>query len=522
MYGVKRNVPKNKSPKFSMTHLSAIIALEIVNNGAGGSIIVKDAQIEAPEEIVGDFTVNLLSATAPTFTKGSKVSKAARIKLEGENKAPITKGNSATLYLAVKPFDASNKDLKITVNGSTRTVKMPANTVFAAGTVTRLRVPVEALTKPVISDALNLTSKGERIAEGDSEGAGSHIVGNVFTLKNYSEKKIVVNGEDVQAYVLGNTTGTKGSITITGFAKDLINALPVSFYVSGWDGKPAEMTVNKIKVWFPINPEATELLNKTDEGDKFNERDDKKYYERVDTTKNSYKYDLTLKGRGNLSWLKLLGGDENLEVEEWFLLEFAPSLKTQIPFKGIPNQGYFDGSNVIVLDEEIANKNITDDNLNTFMENWGITVDDIRKILMLQEKDIPVSDVTRSSITYNHKSFTYEKRLLITRWHEDLISTNTKYEYSPKWPPTNDSPLYGDDGMIKAVTTFHNILMRKSIPLVNVKIGDMICPTPYHLIRMLRECKISVELGTTDNGPCVVFWGLDAMGPDKSPTPSSK
>ena len=192
MYGVKKNVPKNKSPKFSMSHLSAIIALEIVNNGAGGDIVIKDAQIEATEEIVGDFTVVLLGASAPTFTKGSDVSKIARVELT--NAATVAYGNSATLYLAVKPFDASNKNLKISVNGSTRTVEMPANTVFRAGTLTRLRVPIEAPARTVVSDALEIKSMGR--LEGDTEQQIIDIKGRQTTA--------TINGkENVGIYVLG-------------------------------------------------------------------------------------------------------------------------------------------------------------------------------------------------------------------------------------------------------------------------------------------------------------------------------
>ena len=62
------------------------------------------------------------------------------------------------------------------------------------------------------------------------------------------------------------------------------------------------------------------------------------------------------------------------------------------------------------------------------------------------------------------------------------------------------------------ITTLHTILSNKG--LGSVSLASIIGPTPYSLIYLLKEAKVSIELGTTDNGPCVVFWGLDAYTPE--------
>ena len=226
MYGIKKNVPKNKNPKFSMSHLSAIIALEIVNNGGGGNIIVRNAQIEAEEEIVGEFKVEIQPDSDPVYTtvNGSKI---ARLNLTSA--VPIEYGRSSIVYLAVKPFDASGTDLKITINGSYRTVTMPENTQFLPGKVTTMRVYVEDL--PTIGYSL------------ESNAVNSDFI----ELSHPNSRAIKVNGEDVNAYILGSDSQT-GSVTISGTPLELIDQLPVEFYASSYNNTQGVMRVNSISV----------------------------------------------------------------------------------------------------------------------------------------------------------------------------------------------------------------------------------------------------------------------------------
>ena len=239
MYGVKRNVPKNKSPKFSMTHLSAIIALEIVNNGAGEDIVIRNAQFESTEEdIAGEFTVNLLgnsdSDFAPIYTPVTKkTSKVARIELT--NPASIEYGESEIIYLAVKPFKVSSEDkLKIYVNGSYRELTVPANTKFEAGTVTTFRVPVNPL--PDKGYALTSNAIGSK-----------HI-----TLSHTSPTSIIVNGSPVDAYILGTESET-GYVKVEGYASELMAKLPVEFYAASYNNSQAVMRVENISVLGSIN-----------------------------------------------------------------------------------------------------------------------------------------------------------------------------------------------------------------------------------------------------------------------------
>lgn len=251
MYGIKNNVSNEQSVRFKMSHLYALVALEIVNVGDGiksedntdASIVINNAKFTAPEEIVGDFIVNILG-DQPSFIKANNATNLSKV-VDIQLGSPITidSGTSSTIYFAVKPFNASGQKIKISINGSEKEVTMPANSKFEVGKMTTLRIPV-SLSHPKTSDAMSFISK----IDGET-------------------KTIIMNGEQIQAYVLHQTVEEEWednwfspdeflgykyiphSLTIKGNVKELFNALDAGFYASTWDGKPAAMTVSNINLW---------------------------------------------------------------------------------------------------------------------------------------------------------------------------------------------------------------------------------------------------------------------------------
>ncbi len=233
MYG-KASVKGDENPRIKMKHLSALVALKIVNQGDGiadngnSSIEINNVEFVAPEEVVGNFNVTV-SQTPIKYDKVA-ASATAKVNLAGANGGGITiePGEEALVYFAVKPFTAK-KDAKITIkiNGSPRTVPMPKEINFEAGKVTTLRVPVK-LSHPKTSDALNtyLTLP-------------TSVMSNAQTIN--------VNGESLSAYIIGN--GKEETLTIQGKVVDLINAFDVGFYASVWNGKKSAMTVTKMDAW---------------------------------------------------------------------------------------------------------------------------------------------------------------------------------------------------------------------------------------------------------------------------------
>ena len=259
MYGIKNNVPKDKTPKFKMSHLFSIVGLKIQNKTAG-PIVVSDVEFLAPEEIIGNFNVNI-TGDEPTFSKVSAdvVSKTARVELPSPYS--VAAGSSVTLYLAVKPFDASNKVITIAINGTaskgngvSRTVTMPANIDFKAGKITTVTVPVEELSfhhekvNPASSNVLNVKSTG-MVQEGKYVKRWVTTTANTVTMGNSTSETMVINGKNVSAYVIGSDNAV-GTVTIKGKAKELIPYVPIEFYASSWNGEKAVMRVEKITAWY--------------------------------------------------------------------------------------------------------------------------------------------------------------------------------------------------------------------------------------------------------------------------------
>ena len=268
MYGIKNNVPISKSPNFKMSHLFAIVALEIVNEGDGitgnndATITIKNAEFDAGVPIVGDFDVNILASEEERYSNASSASNSVRLKLNQDKvlHSTITE-NTTTLYFAVKPFDASNREITIRINSerndkgellnkdfAEKKFVIPANVKFRAGKVTTIRVPVK-LSSPKTSNAKYDSSTKKGFITIDSKIDDNTPI---------NTKSVNVNGEQITADVIYQRTekgwfdSTKTiphNITITGNVPDLLNALDACFYASAWKEKPAAMTISNLNLW---------------------------------------------------------------------------------------------------------------------------------------------------------------------------------------------------------------------------------------------------------------------------------
>ena len=272
MYGIKNNVPKDKTPKFKMSHLYALVALEIVNVGDGKAdnddqpITVNSVTFTAPDNIIGDFNVNVtndkhtFSDPNPVPSSNSKSIALSGLKdTDGKTGITINPRESATLYFAIKPYDASGKEITICINGSEKKVKMPANTKFAEGKITTLKVPIKLSFQKESTDALQFLPIGDNIAKKEVIINGESI--NAYSLYKEYEPIYEWSWKEFDYVITGYEYTDPQCLPIQGNVKELFNALGAGFYASHWEGRPAAMTLESINLWLPYNGEMVHIAN---------------------------------------------------------------------------------------------------------------------------------------------------------------------------------------------------------------------------------------------------------------------
>ena len=514
MYGRALNIPADKNPKVQMKHMSAIVALKIVNQGDSKKenleqekndsdkrkIVINDITFAVPAystsaisqkaiPIVGSFNVDptkdINSASFTPITDASSNS----VKLEFAS-TEIDPGESATFYLAVRPFDVSNSvfggsekrtglTLSITINGSTRSVEIPAGTKFEAGKVTTLRVPVK-LSHPKASNALNTT-----------ETLGYEFI----SWSNKNDISLVVNGEKVDAYQVG-AEGKLGTITIEGYAADMINAMDVGFYASTWNGKRAAMTVSNMNVWLPYGNGIS----------KFNEHQGLK-----DVLMSELEDDFG----STIAWAAvegLIGGmssgiprDKSSSFDFITLTQFIDP--QTITFNGVLENGAGSASDeIFILDEEPIHKGITAETVNNLLAERFYFVD------ASGNKLIP----------------TYEGLNDIINGNENSAAANTTanaiYNKLKK--------VFADRGVYKISKKVIFVTVTADISFTNV--FNALIPNVDALKDMVKKMKVQVTISTCpyhpnkadygskanpitlknisgDKNP-MIFWGLDMNG----------
>ena len=232
LYGIKNNVPHSKKPKFTMSPLFSILALNVVNHGSGQPIKITSAEFVSTQNIVGEFDLDIFADNGPTLEAVSgKASKTASLELA--TAVSVAHNESTNLYFAVLPSTIkANSTVTVRINGISRAIELPQDLVFEVGKITTLSVEVLPLSYPTDNDALNMTSDGSK----------------VFNMSEATTKTMIVNGKEITGYILGEG-GKSEKLTVKGTVKDLLNALDVGFNASSWKGQKTAMTVNHIDLW---------------------------------------------------------------------------------------------------------------------------------------------------------------------------------------------------------------------------------------------------------------------------------
>ena len=392
--------------------------------------------------------------------------------------------NTQTFYIPVKPFTAAaGKKLTVYVNGSYRDITLEKELKFEAGKITTISVPVldysyNAQTKeghPYESDVFGKTSQG-RVGLGWDEKTGGSIIKptythyddntygpyEIFSLNNCDSLDVVINGKTCKAYVVGGNS-TTGSIIVRGFAKDLINALPIGFYASRYNDTPTAMTIDYVNAWLP---EYGKTNYKTD-------------YSKLETRKDLSTQYGTLAGYVGFDLVAGKGVTRDLIVNK---LGIAAST---ITFNGIVSNGNFDQNNVVVLDENPVYKEVSEKKVEEYLKKFG------NDASLQGLKDILNSEFPEGSNTI--------------QWSTE--AENTGKAIYDKVYSVLERKAGSLTGLAMGVVGFSNY------EALMYKMRDMrfeICIKTYPYAAKYTTTDLTSPLAP------IIFWGFDAYGTDRS------
>lgn len=324
----------------------------------------------------------------------------------------------------------------------------------------RNRVPV-SLSYPKASDASELTSKGTKSDDQEKK---------ILTLPE--PRNMNINGEVVPVYVVGEN-GTKGTITVRGFAKDMFSALPVGFYASRWNDLPTAMTLHSINVWLP---------KYDNEGSYFNP---KYNYTIIDERKAIKDYNTGAKILIKLyeTFTKKTLFDNQYGILRTTIEGFVDNVAL-MTFKQMVANGYFNEGNVVVLDENPVYKEVTADKIDGFLKSFTATVNEKKCVATCAGLTAILLDAKQQK----DGSFTFDDE------EKKAIAEETANAIYYKLQ--NTISKFGDG----------------SIDLSGLL--GMYFESPTDLMRKLRDSEIQVIIETRpyeDNGKelnPIVFWGF--------------
>lgn len=137
LYGVAKAVPAGEMPSLQMHHLSSVIAVKVTNT-LETPLKVNDVVFTADgNDLTGSFYINIAGDKATYKPSTGYVSTEAKVTVN--NATELAEGESATVYIVIKPFEAYEGDkLELIVNGYKKEIKLEKGVDFEAGKIKTL------------------------------------------------------------------------------------------------------------------------------------------------------------------------------------------------------------------------------------------------------------------------------------------------------------------------------------------------------------------------------------------------
>lgn len=147
LYGVAKAVPAGEMPSLQMQHLTSVIAVKVTNT-LETPLKVNEVVFTADgNELTGSFYINIAGDEVTYKSSTGYVSTEAKVTVS--NATELEKGESATVYLVVKPFEAYDGDmLEIFVNGYRKELFLEKDVDFVAGKIKTLNFAYDSTEEP--------------------------------------------------------------------------------------------------------------------------------------------------------------------------------------------------------------------------------------------------------------------------------------------------------------------------------------------------------------------------------------
>lgn len=215
LYGVAKAVAGDKVPGMTMQHLSSAVAVQITNDN-DEPLTVKTVSFTAPEAIVGSFYMTFADGE-PTYAESGATYVNSTAVVNVKEGTALAKGESATVYIAIKPFTAAAEDdLTLAVNGYEKTLTMTDDVTFHAGKIKTMKFKYDYV-EIIDGDKIEWASSSDWTGIGANEI--SLISGDYSVVINKqsgsTNPTVNANYNDCRAYAMNTVTVTHSSKNIT-------------------------------------------------------------------------------------------------------------------------------------------------------------------------------------------------------------------------------------------------------------------------------------------------------------------
>ena len=206
LYGVVSEVAAGDTPEITMQHLSSVVEFEVTNK-TDDPLVITTASLTATEDVVGSYYIDITKYPVVYTLRGDNYVKKTAV-VNVKEGTELATGQSAKLYLAIKPFTApTGKTLKVSVNGYEKEIALTQDVTFTAGKIKTIKFAYDKVKVPALSLPWYEDFSDEDLSAYDVVNGGSET-------KVFPED--VLAGGEAGELLIGKTTGSFSVTVATG------------------------------------------------------------------------------------------------------------------------------------------------------------------------------------------------------------------------------------------------------------------------------------------------------------------